>query len=72
MNRLPLVTYNTLLQYSPPALNLASLKVFILWLCQFNESLVFFSREVAETSPYYEALKKDDVEVGLFMSTTEF
>ena len=27
-----------------------------------------FSREVAETSPYYEALKKDDVEVGLNMS----
>lgn len=28
--------------------------------------LFHFSRDVAETSPYYEALKKDDVEVGLF------
>lgn len=38
-----------------------------------NRSIIFFlppsfSREVAETSPYYEALKKDDVEVGLNMS----
>ena len=34
----------------------------------FIPCLFVFSREVAETSPYYEALKKDDVEVGLFMS----
>ena len=27
------------------------------------------SREVAETSPYYEALKKDDVEVGFLMGS---
>ena len=28
---------------------------------------LIFSRELAETSPYYEALKKDDVEVGFMM-----
>lgn len=35
--------------------------------------LVFlFSRDVAETSPYYEALKKDDVEVGFQLNGSNF
>lgn len=38
--------------------------------CMFTASIL--SREVAETSPYYEALKKDDVEVSFLMSKPSF